>query len=282
MITQIENFFAVSPDYLYTAALFRIGIGLILFIEGLDLVKNGWRFYSDAGFFPLSTYRLLVRSKRLSVFFLMRNRAQVTSIFVLNLIASLSLAIGFLVPLSSLIVLGVLVSRRNRNPFVTSQGHSVATLMLIYLIFSRSGELYSLDSYFGLPVIGTTASWPMRMMQIQMSIIYFMAFVHKTRNEAWVAGTVLFHVFDNTLPRRTWPPTPSFIETYIGSAILGWITIATQFVLAFGLWIDEFRYPLIAIGALMHLSMEFYLGIRLFQYIMILGLLTFIPFSRLL
>jgi hypothetical protein len=282
VITQIENFFSVSPDYLYTVALFRIGIGLILFFEGLDLVKNGWRFYSDSGFFPLSTYSLLVKSKRFSLFFLMRNRAQVTSIFALNLVASLSLAIGFLVPLSSLIVLGVLVSRRNRNPFVTSQGHSVATLMLIYLIFSRSGELYSLDSYFGLPVIGTTAAWPLRLMQIQMSIIYYMAFVHKTRNEAWVSGTVLFHVFDNTLPRRTWPPTPSFVETYIGSAILGWITIATQFALAFGLWIDEIRYPLIAIGALMHLSMELYLGIRLFQYIMVLGLLTFIPFSRLL
>jgi len=280
LIAQIEVFFTVSNDYLFTVAIFRVGIGLVLFCEGIDLLKNGWRFYSDEGFFPLSNYRLLVKSKRISIFFLMRSRLQVTAMFALNLAASISLAAGFLTSVSVLIVLGILVSRRNRNPFVTSQGHSVATLMLVYLMFSRSGELYSLDSYFGLPVFGTAAAWPLRLMQIQMSIIYYMAFLHKTRNEAWVSGTVLYHVFHTSLPRRSWPPTPSFIDTFIGSALIGWMTIATQFALAFGLWIEELRFPLIVAGAAMHLSMELYLGIRLFQYIMILGLLTFIPFSR--
>lgn len=279
VITSVRGFFVFAPHNLETLALFRIGIGLLLFVEGMDLVRIGWRYYSHDGIFSLESYRQYVTSRRLSIFFFFSSRRQVTFVFVVNLIAALCLSLGFVTPLTLAVTLGILISRRNRNPLVTSQGHSVATLMLTYLIFANSAEFFSVDRYLGLPRIGTQSAWPLRLMQMQVSIIYLVAVVHKIKNEGWVNGTVIYHVFSNSLPRRRWPPTPAILNTHAGSFLMGWTTIITQFALGIGLWISEIRLELIVVGIFMHVSMEIFLSIRLFQYVMILSYILFLPLA---
>lgn len=280
VLEAVAGFFQFAPHHLETLALFRIGIGLLLFIEGIDLVRIGWKYYSNDGVFSNESYMRYLKKRRLSIFFLFSSRLQVTWVFWANLVATLCLSLGLFTPVTLAFTLAVLISRRNRNPFVTSQGHSVATLMLTYLIFANSAELYSLDRFFNIPRLGTESAWPLRLMQLQVSIIYLAAVAHKIKNEGWVSGTVIYHVFSNSLPRRSWPPTPSFLKTHAGSFLVSWMTVITQFALGIGLWISEIQFELFFVGVSMHLSMEIFLGIRLFQYVMLLSLVLFFPLAR--
>lgn len=91
--------------------------------------------------------------------------------------------------------------------------------------------------------------WPILLMCLQVSIVYFFAAVTKI-NDAFLSGATLAGVLNGgvlTLPDAL--RTPAFMSS------LALVAIVTELSLALGFWISRFRMPLWFVGAGFHLSM---------------------------
>jgi hypothetical protein len=265
-----------SDADLNAIALFRITLGIVLFVESLSMIKVAPAFFSSEGIAPPSVSNALKWGKRLSVFRTFHSAKSVRLVFLTLAAAALMLALGIATFVAAPVCWLLMVSRKNRNPLVSSQGDSVATLMLTYLVFTDSAARLSLDSVFGLPRTGFTAYWLQFLMQFQVCMVYVHAVISKLYNPGWISGTVVYHVLSDTLMRNRWPKTPSIIKTRWGAAAASWGTIFTQGFFPVGVCIVELRPLAIIAVAMMHISMQLFLSIKAFQPYMIANLCLFL------
>ena len=101
-----------------------------------------------------------------------------------------------------------LVSIVNRNPTICNGGDNVSRIMCFLLIFTSSGNALSLDEYFfysphlpGKQYL-MQAPWAMRLMQIQLSIIYLYTAYWKLKGATYRNGTAMYYVMGNFGYRR--------------------------------------------------------------------------------
>lgn len=160
-------------------------------------------------------------------------------------------------------------------------GDFVLRIMALLLIFSPAGAMLSLDHYLAVQAsaevegITYSAPWALRLMQLQVCIIYLKAVLSKARKEEWIKGTAAYYPTQLATYRRF---SVSQLFKYPVAYKAGtWGTLLIQFSLATLVWIDELRYPVLIAGLLFHLVIEYLMNIQLFSWIMILCLLLFIP-----
>lgn len=102
------------------------------------------------------------------------------------------------------------------------------------------------------------------MIQLQLSLMYVATFLLKLKGAPWLLGSALFYVYHLDEFKRF--PIPQW---FFQPAVLKfgcWATLVLEFSLGVLIWIKEFRYPLLALGLLFHLWLEYSLNIPLFQW----------------
>jgi hypothetical protein len=280
-INELWNAFFFSSTPVYTLALFRIVFGLILLYEALFLLPNIKEYYGPNGLIKYDRYYNRNKGKFLSLFlYLPATMRSVYIVFGIHILLLL-LMIGGL--FTNFVIIGVyitLCSIVNRNPTICNGGDNVARIMIFLLIFSSSGNAFSLDSYlFNSAGIGQSLSliqpiWPLRLMQIQVSIIYLFTFYWKLKGQTYINGTAVYYVMGNHTYTRL--PLPSFFVKTPIVQISTWSILIIEFALGAGIWISEFRHPIVLIGILFHFAIEFILNVHLFGWFMIACLLLFI------
>jgi len=107
------------------------------------------------------------------------------------------------------------------NPSIDSAGDTVRTIVLFYLMLCPCGAVWSVDAWLRKrprPVL--VHPWPLRLLFVQMVLIYFCNGAHKVVGRDWASGQSLYYVLgDWTLTRwsyaQRWatpsatPPPPS-------------------------------------------------------------------------
>jgi hypothetical protein len=170
-----------------------------------------------------------------------------------------------------------LMSVHHRNPLILYGGDEVMRIMSFLLIFSRAGETWSLDQYFALragrPTIAGTA-WCTRLLQLQVSFVYMQAFLCKFSGATWRNGTAAYYAIEVPKYRRT--HLPSGASSLLWSRVMTWGTMATECALGPFIWIRELRLPVLAAGVALHLGMELFMNLYLFNVTMLICLTLFI------
>ena len=64
-------------------------------------------------------------------------------------------------------------------------------------------------------------------------------------------------------------PVPSFMQDPAIVKLETWFTLAIEFALGVLIWFKELRYPLLAAGVVLHLSLEYTMNVPLFQWIIL-------------
>ncbi len=274
-----EFFFApISP---VPIALFRILYGLDV-IATLILLRPDWLgWYGPHGWVSFSTVLKAEPGMRLDLFrVLPQSDRWIDAFFWVSLAFAVFLTVGFLTRISSAMVFLCLASIQQRNPYIGHAGDTFLRVAGFFLIFAPAGAALSLDRLIRIrrgkegPEIQPRSPWAQRMIQFELSLLYLMSFWWKSMGVAWVNGTALYYVFHLNEFRRF--PIPSWIQHPILLKLETWMTLGLEFALGVLIWFKELRYPLLLLGLLFHLTLEYSLNIPMFQWDVLAAYVLFV------
>ena len=265
-----------TPEPPYTIALFRILFGLVTIGSALLYLRHASLWLGPAGTLSHQRWEATYGGVLFSLFrWLPPGCGSIRAIFAVHVSAAICLVLGLATPLSAAIVFVTLTSIHHRHPEVTHGGDSLMRMMSFLLIFSPAGDAWSLDAILaGGSAPAPSSPWVLRLLQLQISFVYFQSFVAKIEGETWRQGTAAYWVWMVSDYRRR--EVPAAMRTLWWSRLATWSTLALEFALGPLVWIREFRYPLVAAAALFHLGLEVLMNLQLFGAIMLAGLTTFI------
>lgn len=271
------NGFFFQPIPVYSIALFRIVFACIMLIDAFFVLAHAREYLGPDGLIEYDRYRQRNVGRALSLFFyLPPTMRSVHWVLGLHIVSIIFLLIGLFTPLSALIAFVTLRSIVNRNPEVCNGGDNVARIMCFFLIFAPTGKAYSLDALLFHPAahILAQAPWALRLMQIQVSVIYINAAYWKLRGVTYRNGTAIYYSTISEFYRRFSVPRLFLRKPIVHT--LTWGTLALEFSLGSAIWVQEFRAPLVALGIAFHLVIELVLNVHLFGWYMIACLMLFI------
>ena len=262
-----------SPD---TLALFRISFGMLLMADALFLAPSLNFLFGTRGVLDRGIYLRDFSSRFFSIYnWAADGPAMLSLMFAAHVAAIICLALGFFSNIAALVVFIGLVSYHDRNPFMVNSGDVAMRLMAFLLIFAPSDAAWSMMIALGLkPAQAAIDPWAYRLLQILVSVIYFKSMYWKLHGQWWMSGKAVYYVLN--IRRYIRFPLPAFLKLKFVYQAFNYGTLVVWGALAICVWIDELRYPALILGVLYHLGMDFCLRIRLFQWVMMTGLVLFV------
>jgi hypothetical protein len=269
--------FWFTPVESSTFALFRIAFAVMILAWTLSLAPTLFAFYSPTGIVPGSSYS---NPLAWSLFDVTAGNAAVTLFYFLLLIGSLLLLVGFRTRLAALIVFVCAVSFARRNPWVMNSGDLLILVLAFYLMLAPSGAALSVDrwlrrgeDFWEFPA---RPIWPLRLVQIQLSVLYIAAVWDKVRGSTWNDGTAVSFAFRIGDLERF--PVPDFItDSLLISNVLTYGTLATELALGVLVWNRVLRPWVLLAGIGLHLGIDYAVRVGFFSWAVLVMYVAFIP-----
>ncbi|HSZ62562.1 MAG TPA: HTTM domain-containing protein [Terriglobales bacterium] len=286
-LAEAWNRFFFAKQSPLPIALFRIAYGLLV-IATLVLLRPDWlAWYGPHSWISLQTMQTAEPGTRINLFTVIpQTDSWINAFFWVFLASAILLSAGLFTRINSVIVFLCLTSIHQRNLYITHGGDTFLRLAGFFLMFAPAGAALSLDRLVRIwrrsnkgtaeqdDVIQPQRPWAQRMIQLQLSLLYFVAFLTKVKSPLWLNRTALYYVYHLDSLRRF--PVPAWL---LGATTLrwaGWSAIALEFSLGILIWVKDLRYYLLALGLLFHLCLEYSLNISLFQWDVLSGYILFI------
>jgi hypothetical protein len=201
--------------------------------------------------------------------------------FVLLMLASLSLSVGFCTRTSALLVNLGLDALQNRNNQIMNGADVVFVVMAFYLILAPAGAVFSVDRLIRLargkePEEPRQINpWAQRLIQIQLSVIYLAAVLSKLTGNLWVTGMAVYYPLN-------YPELRRFPVPHIGPQDIWLINLVTygaiaiELGLVFFVWHPKLRLYALTAGVLLHGGIEYAINVPMFAGIMCITYVTFL------
>ncbi len=262
-------------------ALFRVVYG-VLVICTLILLHPDWlAWFGPHAWVSLSTMQSLEPGVRLNLFTIIpQSDASIGAFFWVFLGSAILLTFGFLTRLNSVIVFLCLTSIHQRNLYINHGGDTFLRVAGFFLMFAPAGAALSVDRLIRIwrgkegAEIQPRAPWAQRMIQIELSFLYFATFCWKVQGVPWTRGTALYYVYHvdslQRFPVPSWFLRPTILK--FGS----WFAIGLEFSLGVLIWVRELRYYLLGIGLLFHLFLAYSINVPMFQWDVLSAYILFI------
>lgn len=256
-----------------TCVLFRCGYALLLIAYALVWLKDGVMWFSDEGVMSVATAQQANAGGQPSLFFWLPATPWVVQAGLICLLLNAScLLLGIFPRIQALSIFVLLASFQHRNPLILDGEDTVFRMFAFFLIFLPARARKPDKS----TECSRSSAWGLRLIQAQMCIIYLSAAWSKILSVSWQDGTALFYVYQmKDLYGRN--PVPEFL-TSEEWAIRGatWAVVSAEALLPLLLMFRPTRIFAICLGLTLHLSMEYAMHLHLFQWVMMLGLLSFL------
>jgi hypothetical protein len=275
-IAKAWDRFWFAPVSVSTLAVCRIAFGLVSFGWTLSLLPDLMSFFSRRGVVPgQPSYRYWV-----GILSPAAPDWAVWTVWAVLLVASVCLVLGFWTRLASIFVFVGILAFERRNPFIFNAGDVLVRNLAFYLMLAPAGAALSVDAwrrakekFWEFP---KRAPWAMRLIQIQLSVVYAATVWAKVRGNDWNNGTaVSFALRLDDLSRFH---VPSFISTSVLlSNLMTFGTLAIEASIAVFVWNRKIRPWVLGAGLVMHLSIALNIMIGFFTMAMIVAYLSFTP-----
>jgi hypothetical protein len=275
-----DDFFFV-PQSPVPIALFRIFYGICVSATVILLHSDWLEWFGVHGWVSLSTTRAVEPGVRLNLFSRMpQDDRWIAAFFWIFLGFAVLLTIGLWTRISSAAVFFCLASMDQRNLFINHSGDTFLRVAGFFLIFAPAGAALSLDRLIrvrrGLegPESSPRAPWAQRMIQFELALLYLISFWWKMKGHTWLNGTALYYVTHLHSIRRF--PLPGWVQYPVILKTGGWFILVLEFCLGTLIWFRRFRYPLLLLGLLFHLCIEYAINIPMFQWDVLTAYVLFI------
>lgn len=277
-IAQGWDHFFFKQEATEGIALFRIVWMLIIGMTFLMDFPNRELFYGHDAVLSLKTVGGQFNYPHMGLFHMMGNSEGFLQLFFsIYALAIICALLGFYTRSSLIVVLVCMVSLHQRNIWLLSSSDLLIRATMILLVCSPCGHSLSLDSYFarkeGRPLMREWSPWVLRVLQIQLSVVYLWTVWHKLKGDTWFDGTALYYATRNQAMMNF--SIPYLLDSMWFLKILTWGTLLLETALGSLIWIKEFRKPLIVMGVIFHLGIEYVMSIPFFEIVMIALLMNF-------
>jgi HTTM domain len=264
-----------------TYALFRIAFGTLAFFWALSLSPSLFAFYSDAGVLPVRPD--YGSSFDWSIFDLVSNDLAVAIVYFLLFLGALALIVGFRTRLAAFVVFVCIVSFGRRNPWVLNSGDLLVFVLAFYMMLMPSGVSLSVDRWLSARdrfwEFERRPIWPLRLVQIQVSVLYLAAVWAKVRGTTWNDGTAVSYAFRMADLERF--PVPHFVtDTVLIVNLLTYGTLAIELSLGVLVWNRVLRPWVLLLGVSLHLGIDYTTRVGFFSYAVLVAYVAFIPPER--
>jgi hypothetical protein len=197
--------------------------------------------------------------------------------------AAVAIIAGWRPTIWLLVAFVLLVAIQRRDEFVLNSGDVILRNLTLLLAFSPTGAALSVDRIrrHGRSAFLTSAMvapWGMRLVQLQMMVVYLFAFRSKS-GEFWTNGSAVSTVFRLDDLQR-FGTIDFLVENVVIVTFLTWSTLIIELALGTLLWAKRLRPPLIVLGVLLHLMIDVLVLVGFFSIAMIAGLMTFLDADR--
>jgi hypothetical protein len=277
--------FWFSVDPAYTLGFVRMAFGALMVYVTLDLLPGMPILFSTSGPVPAQPTAddfSWVDAFQFGIFQIWTSDTAVLIAWVVLLLSAVSLTLGWHSQVSALLVWILFLSFLRRNPMVLYAGDQVMTNTALILAISGCGAALSLDQRRRNGRFWSAEErtrWPIRLMQVQLSLIYFFSAQTKFVGEAWNDGTAASYPWR---VYRDWAilPAPQWVaeNAYLVN-VATWGTMAIELSLAILVWNRRCRYWVLAAGVVLHTLIWLNMSVMFFGLAMFILYLAWVPWQ---
>jgi hypothetical protein len=272
--------FWFAPQPTSTLVLVRIAFGIVALAWTASLAPDLADFFGPDGLLPTPPPFSAVSW---GVFQIASPMWLVILVWVLMLLASVCLIVGFRTRLSAFIVLLGVLSFERRMPFAFNGGDGLVRILALYVFLAPTGAAVSIDRWRRAPddlwAFPQRAPWALRLMQLQVSLIYLSAVWEKVQGHTWPNGTALSYALRLDDIARFPLPGP-FADWPAVVALLTWGTLAVEFAAGTLVWVPRLRPWVLAAGVCLHVVIAYSMRVGFFSAGMLVLYLAFVSPER--
>jgi hypothetical protein len=266
--------FWLGPQPMYTLGLVRMAFGALAVLWTLWLLPLLFEMFGTNGVAPHRPSFAYTWG----VFDLWSSNPAVLIGWALLLAASISLTVGWHSRLAAILVFVLILSFQRRDPWFFNAGDAVVRIEALFLALSPCGAALSLDqrrrtgSFWSAQ---TLPNWPIRLIQVQMSIIYVASVQTKLAGQTWLDGTAVSYALRLEDMQRM--PVPDWLTT--NASLMNaatWGTLLVELALGVLVWNKRCRPWVLAAGVLLHLGIDLNIEIGIFSYAMMVMYMAWI------
>lgn len=259
-------------------ALFRIIWMSIIFMTFIFDISNMVDFYGPHALISIKTVKEQFMVPHMNIFHSIGVDYTTLKLFLLVYGLSIFAAlIGFQTRKALILVTICMVSLHQRNIWLLSSAECLMRIVTILLVCSPCGQSLSFDAWWakrkGLPWTTQWSPWALRLIQIQVSVVYLWTAWHKLKGDTWLEGTAVYYA--TRIEMMINFPAPFLLDNILFLKLSTWGTLILEISLGTLIWIKELRKPLIIAGILFHLGIEYTMSLPFFEVIMVALLINY-------
>ena len=270
--------FWFTPRSSVTITAARVGLGITVVAWGLAVLPDLRTFYFDDRILPAARYT----NGRIGVFQWLGSDAAIVVLFLVMMVAAVALVVGKGVRVAAPVLWLCMCSFQQEATSVLNAGD---LLIRIWAAYFALFALFTPNRFLTVPLFGRRAAdgtrsyplapgWIVRVMQIQLTVIYAATVVEKLPGDTWREGTAALYALGLTDFERFALPD-FFRENLLLGNIFTWATIGLEIALPFLLWTKRTRFAAIIAGLGMHLAFDYTMRLGFFLWAMLIGYLAF-------
>ena len=266
-----ENFWFKQIDARQYAAM-RIAFGGLSAVYLIGLLPYVETQFSSLGWLGNVRQIEIQNGGSWSLFFIPAGAHATTvayAIVLIGIVSAFLLMIGWQSRLTACITWLVWVSVWNRNPLLLDGDDAVLKVMCFYLLLSPCGNCWSVDACLH-KMPQQMAVWPLRLIQFQVALIYFVSGWVKFQSPEWLDGTIMQYVLIHPQYSRWdgWAFVDKPLMTGLLAGLAGFIRW-WEVLFPFLLLNAYTRKVSLLIGVLFHLGLLLTMNLRWFPVIML-------------
>jgi hypothetical protein len=166
------------------------------------------------------------------------------------------------------------------NGYLHNSGDNVRTTALFYLILSPCAAVWSVRSNRVSDCSEVyIPSWPIRLLALQLTIIYFVNGLYKLSGFEWRNGQIMHEILGNlSWTRFSYAQLPL---SEFAMRLMTWSTLIFELAFPLLFFARPTRIPALVVGACFHLGTAAFLRLGPFPFYMMCLYLPFLPWERL-
>ena len=259
----------------YTLGLVRIAFGALAVVWTLWLLPIRDDMLGPDGVTPTQP----AFAYNWGIFQLWPSNEAILVAWALLVVAAVALTVGWHSRIAAIMVFVLILSFQHRNQWVFNAGDGVVRLEALFVALSPCGAALSLDqrrragSFWSAQI---RPIWPIRLMQVQLSIIYLASVQTKLSGETWLNGTAVSYALRLTDMQRL--PVPHwFVTNALLINVVTWGTLGIELAVGVLVWNRRLRAWVLLAGVAMHLIIDITIQVGIFSYAMLVLYLAWIP-----
>ena len=259
----------------YTLGLVRMAFGAVAIGWTVSLLPDLYQLFGPHGIEPQQRGDPF----HWGVFAIWTSDRALTIGWGVLLVSSVALTIGWHSRLAALAVFVLIYSFEYRDVWVFNSGDVAVRIEALFVALSPCGAALSLDQVRNGGKFWSAqqrAQWPVRLMQIQLSLIYFASVQAKLNGTTWPQGTAVSYAL--RLQDMLLLPMPNWLTN---SALLmnaaTWGILAVELSIAILVWNRRLRPWVLGAGVVMHTMIMITITVGFFTLAIFVLYLAFIP-----